>query len=84
MTDLSKNQRPRWGSDWDADLGWVIIWVFAFGMIASIMWALSYASVQNNRGNVARDNYYAQHCTTISTFVGQSSNGSKTYTCQSK
>lgn len=85
MADLNKNQRPRFGSDWDVDLGWVLIWWAFFALVAVIIGSLAYANVQNNRGNVARDNFYAQHCNTISTFVNNNStNGAKTYLCQSK
>lgn len=84
MADLNKNSRPRFGSDWDVDLGWVLIWWAFFALVAVIIGSLAYASVQNNRGNVARDNFYAQHCSNVSTYVSNNGNGSKSYTCQTK
>lgn len=80
MTDLSKNTKPRWGSDWDLDLGWVLLWLLFALTIMGIVTALSYASVQNNRGNVGRDQYYAEHCKVI--FVAQ--NSGQAYQCQNK
>lgn len=84
MTDLSKNTKSRFGSDWDLDLGWVLIWFIVFLFLGSIFASLSYASVQNNRGNVARDNYYADKCGVVSRTTGSNNNGTTTYQCQGK
>lgn len=78
---LDKNSRPRFGSDWDLDLGYVIVWALFFFTIVGVFAALSYASVQNNRGNVARDNYYAEHCKVVN-YTRQNNDTSTTYHCQ--
>jgi hypothetical protein len=80
---MKDNNRPRFGSDWDLDLGWVLIWWGFFLTVASIFVSLAYASVQNNRGNIARDNYYAEHCKVLERTDSRDLTGVK-YNCTEK
>lgn len=81
MTDLSKNQRPRFGSDWDLDLGWVLIWIIVGLTISSVVWSIAWASVRNNARNNAKDEVFYKTCRQVNvTYIA--SNNQKTYECK--
>lgn len=78
----TKSERMPIGYHWDVDLGWVLIWWSFLATVLGIFIALAYASVQNNRGNVARDNYYAERCKVVSKEHQESNFTSYTYQCK--
>lgn len=65
MTELSKTQRPRFGSDWDLDLGWVLLWWGIVAALVVIVYFLTSAEIKSNQQNVLRDQYYAEHCKVV-------------------
>lgn len=78
--DKQNKHQPRFGSDWDLDLGWILFWLIVFTAIVSAIGFGAWTSVQNNRGNVDRDRYYADHCKLV--FVAE--DVGKAYECQNK
>lgn len=73
-------QRPRFGSDWDLDLGWILLWWGLFAAIVYIVYFLSQAGIKANLQNTTRDQYYADHCKIV--FVAQGTGTA--YQCQNK
>jgi hypothetical protein len=71
----------RFGSDWDLDLGWVLLW---WGIIAGIVIAIYFLTnlgISTNEQNVSRDKYYADNCKTV---FEVPNNGGRAFQCQNK
>lgn len=77
---MEKN-RPRFGSDWDVDLGWVLIWWGILVALVFIVYFISTACVRANLDNTTRDAFYAKNCKTV---FAVPNNGGTAYQCQNK
>lgn len=83
MTDLNKNQpqRTRFGSDWELDLGWVLIWLIVGLTIAAVVSSIAWAIVSTNDRNNQKEEQYIKNCKQVDVtyIVG---NSKKTYECK--
>lgn len=80
MTDLNKD-RPRFGSDWDLDLGWIIFWVVIGLTISSMVWACAWAIVKTSARNNAKEEQFYKSCRQLDvTYIAD--NSKKTYECK--
>jgi hypothetical protein len=81
MPNLEKTTRPRFGSDWDLDLGWVLLWWGVLTAVVFVVYFICSSCVKANLANVTRDEFYARTCKTVFEIPN---NGGRAYQCQNK